>query len=374
MKRLISGKLKTQLATSKVLLLMGPKGLGKNELVKELLPEGLDFLELDASVKKTQKELENPTKDSLRLLFEDKPFVLIREAQKCVHLQQLIEEILFNDWPVNLVLSCSYEPVLDEVLRDALRMQGLEIQIHPLLFQEVANDQGVVAFDKDLPHHLVYGAYPAVIKNPENAENYLLELVQTAIFTQLNPAERINKGDKLLKMLQILAFEMGNPISYNDIAFRVGLDNETVERYIDLFQKAFILLKVPSFYNGNKYELKKTHIVYFLDNGIRNAIIRNFNELDLRNDVDALWRNWLIAEKMKWNYAQGIEASYYFWRTHTKQSMDFIEVQADKISVYKSIWDKRKKPKFPKSFVEAYPNIQTYALNRASYWGFLSMK
>src|SRR5690606_487919 len=142
--------------------------------------------------KNTQKTLENPTAESLNEVFENKQFILIQEAQKCLHLQQIIEEILFNDWPINLVLACSYEPVLDEVLRDALRMQGLEIQVHPLMFHEIANEKGIVAFDKELPFHLVYGAYPEVIKNPENAENYLLELVQTAIFTQLNPAERIN--------------------------------------------------------------------------------------------------------------------------------------------------------------------------------------
>ena len=200
------------------------------------------------------------------------------------------------------------------------------------------------------------------------------QLVKDAIFTQLNPNERINKGPKLLKMLQILAFEIGQAISYNDVGLRCGLDNETVERYIELLEKAFLLKKIPCYFNNNTYELKKTHTVYFLDNGIRNAIIKNFHGFDLRNDIDALWKNWLIAERIKWNDYNGLKVNYYFWKTHTKQQMDFIEERAGKLMAYKSLWDKRKKPKFPASFKKYYPEAGLFALNRTTYWGFLSKK
>jgi predicted AAA+ superfamily ATPase len=147
-----------------------------------------------------------------------------------------------------------------------------------------------------------------------------------------------------------------------------------VERYIDLLEKAFILKKIPSYFNYHRYELKKTHIVYFMDNGFRNAIIKNFHPLDLRNDVDALWKNWLIAERIKWNDFNANTSNYYFWRTHTRLQMDFIEEKAGQIMAYKSIWDKRGKPKFPLSFKKYYPEAGQFALNRSTYWGFLSKK
>ena len=372
--RLLQEKVKNHLLKNKILILMGSKGVGKKQLVLESIAENSDILMLDANLKNTQKELAFTDSKALLEKLSGHEFVLIEDAQYLNDLQQIVETILFGESNITLILTCSFEPPLDEILKEALQMQGLILNLFPPLFQEIANQTGIVEFDKTLPQRLVYGNYTEVIVDAENKEEFLLNLVEKAIFTNLSPNERINKGDKLLKMLQILAFEVGEPISYNDVGFRCGLDNETVERYIDLLQKAFILIKIPSYYNGHKYELKKANTVYFYDNGIRNAIIKNFNEIDLRNDVDVLWKNWLISERIKWNAQNENELTYYFWRTNTKQHMDFIEVKDGKISAYKSIWDKRKKPKFPLSFKIAYPDSATHALNRSTYWGFLSKK
>lgn len=372
--RLLQEKVKNHLLNNKILILMGSKGVGKKKLILDSIEDISEVLILDANLKKTQKELAFTNAKELLEKIGGKHYVLIEDAQYLSDLQQIIETILFGEENLTLILTCSFEPLLDEILKEALQMQGLILNLYPPLFQEIANQVGIVEFDKTLPQRLVFGNYSEVISDEENKEEFLMNLIEKAIFTNLSPNERINKGEKLLKMLQILAFEVGEPISYNDVGFRCGLDNETVERYIDLLQKAFILIKIPTYYNGHKYELKKAHTVYFYDNGIRNAIIRNFNEIDLRNDVDVLWKNWLISERIKWNIQNDNDLTYYFWRTNTKQHMDFIEVKDDKISAYKSIWDKRKKPKFPLSFKTAYPQAATHALNRSTYWGFLSKK
>lgn len=372
--RQLKEKVKAHIASNKILLLLGPKGVGKTKLVLDCIADHDAVLSLNANQKAVRKSLENPSQASLTEIFGDKKYILIQDAQYLVHLQTIIEELLFGEYDLNLILTCSFEPVLDDVLREALQLQGLELKLYPLLFQELANQQGIVEFDKNLAQRLIFGNYPQAVEDPANAADFLLELLNEAIFTNLSPNERINKGEKLLKMLQVLAFDMGEPVSYNDVGFRAGLDNETVERYIDLLEKAFILIRIPSYYNGNKYELKKTHTVYFVDNGIRNAIIRNFNEADLRNDLDVLWKNWLISERIKWNQLNDNSYKYYFWRTHTRQQMDFIEVRNEQVVAYKSIWDKRKKPKFPASFSAAYPTAETHALNRSTYWGFLSKK
>ena len=167
---------------------------------------------------------------------------------------------------------------------------------------------------------------------------------------------------------------MGNLISYNDIALRCDLDNETVQRYVLLFEKAFILKRIPSYYSGKKYEMKKGVSVYFVDNGIRNALINNFNSMDWRNDATALWRNWLMIEKMKWNASIGRKAEYYTWQSHTKQRVDMIEKVGDQILAYQTSWTKKKKPKFPAGFLKNYPEAATFTLNRSTYWSFLTKK
>ena len=372
--RYIAPKIQSHLETNPLLLLLGTRGVKSAELVESLIEDKSQILIIDGAKKKTLKKLEEIPSGQFNSFFEGKKYILFKEAQYFSKLQAMIEEVLNSNYNVKLVLLCSYEPVIDKVLRDVLKMEGLEMNIFPLLFQEMANQQGIVEFDKRIEERLVFGNYPEVVENPEGAEKYLLALIKDAVFTQLNPKERINKGFKLMKMLQVLAFDMGEPISYHDVGQRAGLDNETVERYIDLLEKAYLLKKIPCYFRDNKYELKKTHTVYFMDNGLRNAVIKNFHGLDLRNDVDALWKNWLIAERIKWNDFNGVRSAYYFWRTHTKQQMDFIEEKDGKLMAYKSIWDKRKKPKFPASFKSFYPEAGLFALNRSTYWGFLSKK
>jgi predicted AAA+ superfamily ATPase len=263
---------------------------------------------------------------------------------------------------------------MDELLREVLQLQGLETTLLPSTFYELAQKNTLPEEEKLLEQRLIYGNYPEVTEDVAHAELVLREMVQEVIFTNLGVTDRINKGDKLRRMLQIIAFNIGEPISYNEIGEKCDLDNETVERYVDLLEKSFILIRMPSFYNEHRYELKKSHVIYFVDNGIRNVLISNFNPLFLRNDIDQLWRNWLISERIKWNKLNGKQADYRFWRTHTRQTMDFLEIQDGKIAGYKTAWEKKKKLKFPMSFTEAYPEISTHTLNRSTYWGFLTKK
>jgi predicted AAA+ superfamily ATPase len=263
---------------------------------------------------------------------------------------------------------------MDEVLREVLQLQGLELNLLPPSFYELAQHFSLPEEEKNLEQRLIFGNYPEVVLNLPEAEYTLVNLLQEVIFTNLGVTDRINKSDKLFKALQTIAFNIGEPLSYNEIGEKCGIDNETVERYVDLLERSDILLRIPTYFNEHRYELKKSHVFYFVDNGIRNALIRNFNPIDLRNDVDQLWRNWLISERIKWNKLNGKSVEYKFWRTHTKQTMDFIEFAEDKIQAYKTSWEKKKKMKFPAMFLELYPTISTHTLNRSTYWSFLTKK
>ncbi len=374
-KRVPSARLKACIQQSKVVLVKGPRRSGKFTLVNEVLKElSVNWQQFDARKKSFVQEVSEMNVDQLNEVLGAEPFTVIREAQYVRNLQLIIEAVLEGSLNTTLILCCSFDPLMDSEFSEVLRMQGLEIHVYAPSFYEMAQQNSLPIEEKSLETRLIYGAYPEVTEDQAHAEERLKELVSEAVFTQLGVTDRINKADKLTKMLQVVAFNIGETVSYNEIAEKCGLDNETVERYIDLLEKAFILVRLPSFYNGHRYELKKTHVLYFLDNGIRNALINNFNPIDLRNDVEQLWRNWLIAERLKWNAMNGVFPEYYFWHTHTRQSMDFIESNSDKISSYKTSWEKKKKVKFPASFRSAYAEISTHVLNRSTYWGFLTKK
>jgi predicted AAA+ superfamily ATPase len=349
--------------------------VGKRTAVTFALQEiGEVALEFNASNKKVKKQFESVTLQTIQAAFQGSRFVVIHEAQYLEKLQEMIELLLSGAIETTLILCCSYEPAMDELLREVLQLQGLETTLLPTTFYELAQKNTLPEEEKLLEQRLIYGNYPEVTEDVAHAELVLREMVQEVIFTNLGVTDRINKGDKLRRMLQIIAFNIGEPISNNEIGEKCDLDNETVERYVDLLEKSFILIRMPSFYNEHRYELKKSHVIYFVDNGIRNVLISNFNPLFLRNDIDQLWRNWLISERIKWNKLNGKQADYRFWRTHTRQTMDFLEIQDGKIAGYKTAWEKKKKLKFPISFTAAYPEISTHTLNRSTYWGFLTKK
>ncbi len=343
-----------------------------------MVQEALDELKMiheviDLSNKKNQRRFEAFTSTDLQELSENIQVFVLHEAQYLDSLQELIEQILSDELKVTLVLTCSFEPKIDEVLREVLQMQGLELLIYPPTFYELAQHFTLPEEEKQLENRLIFGMYPAVVENFTQAQEELNALLEEVIFTQLGVNDRINKKDQLKRMLQIVAFNTGMPISYNEIGEKCGLDNETVERYVRLLENAFLLIKLPSLFNNMRYELKKSHLFYFVDNGIRNALIQNFNPPELRMDLEQLWRNWLIAERIKWNNLHGKQANYYFWRTHTNQMVDFIEKDEAITAAYKCHWEK-KKPKIPALFTSYYPEVKVHLLNRKTYWGFLTKK
>lgn len=373
--RLLLNQLKSNITEQKIVLLNGPRRSGKRTLVLKALQElQCEAVEFDASDKKIRKEFTEVSTEKLNQLFQGSTYVLIEEAQYLEKLQEIVEFVLSGEIHATLIICCSHRPLMDEVLLEVLKIQGLELNLFPPTFYELAQHHSLPLEEQMLEKRLIYGNYPEVVSSIDQAESILLEMINEVIFTNLGVNDRINKGDRLLKMLQTISFNIGEPLSYNEIGEKADLDNETVERYVDLLETGGILFRLPCFFNDFRYELKKSHVIYFADNGIRNAIIRNFNPTDLRNDLDMLWRNWLIAERIKWNKLNGRSVDYKFWRTHTRQTIDFIEFSEGKTQAYKTSWEKKKKVKFPLQFTESYPSISTHILNRSTYWGFLTKK
>lgn len=371
--RSLQSVLAAKLAESKIVVLRGPRKSGRKTLLNAVLADRENTLiSIDCSHKFSRKEIDSV--EQFRTLSVGKTIVVLEEAQYLTQLQAIIDDALNNDAIENLILCCAFEPALQEELWEALRYEGLEVIVYPYSYPEMAQVNGLSQEEKNVPQRLIFGYYPEVVANPETAEQTLIQLLEEGIFTQLGAADRINKGEKLIQLLRLLAFHIGKAISYNDLGQQCGLDNETVERYIHLLEKAHLLFILPSYYNGHRYELKKSHTVYFTDNGIRNALIRQFQPLEFRNDIDVLWKNWVISERRKANALAGRTPYCYFWKTHTKQEMDYIEISENGIAAFKMQWDKRKKIRIPASFTEAYPQIKSTGINRSTFWSLLMKK
>ena len=364
-------ELAQKIKDNKLVLIQGPRRVGKKALVLEVLEDlKANYTLFNCNDKKSKKTIEN------RTVFKnlESDFIVLYEAQYLINFESIVESILMGEIRQTTILVCSYIPSMNPELREAIKQSELELNFFAPSFYESAQHFGLPNEDKLLEERLIYGSYPEVLSDLEFAEVKLREIIDEAIFTTFRAGERINKADKLIRMLQLLAFSIGETISYNDIAERCGLDNETVERYIDLLEDAFVLIRLKSYHNDHRYELKKANMVYFADNGIRNVLISNFNPTFLRNDMNQLWKNYLVAERIKWMRMNRLDHKVFFWRTHTKQQLDFLEVKETGIVGYKTDWEKRKKVKFPLSFEEAYPDAKTSPLNRSTYWKFLTQK
>ena len=355
--------------SSKLLLVQGPNGVGREELITNSLNQlNGDIEEFDCKDKSIRKSLANG------LSSHTSSYIVLHEAQYLANLTVLLQEVLIGKCKSSVIVSCSFTPKIDPELFEAMRIEGLVLTIYAPSFYETAKHFGLPEEERLLEERLIYGNYPSVLEDLSNAESTLNWIIEDAIFTKLSAKDRINKGDKLIRVLQLLAFSIGETISFNDIGDRCGLDNETVERYIELFEEAFLLIHLKPYHTERRYELRKSNMVYFVDNGIRNALIQNFNPPHLRNDLPKLWKNYIISERVKWQKINQNDVSTFFWRTHTNQQMDYVEQTDSELSAYKIDWEKRKKVKIPNYFTSAYPMVKTSVLNRSTYWSFLTKK
>ena len=371
-KRIIASKIKNYINTNKVIIILGPRQVGKTSLLKEVFKnKDKDTVWINGDSIDERSLLEQESETRYKSLFNKTKLLIIDEAQRIKNIG-LNLKIIHDQLNLKIIATGSSSFDLANKINEPLTERKLEYNLYPLSFEELANHHGLFEEIKNLPNRLIYGAYPEVVTNQGNQKEILQNLTSSYLYKDILEWSMIKKSDKLLKLLQAIAFQIGNQVSYNELANTVGLNKETVENYIDLLEKSFVIFRLHSFSRNLRNELKKSKKIYFYDNGVRNALISNFNSIELRNDVGALWENYIVSERIKYASYHQIYSNTYFWRTKTQQEIDYIEEREGKLFAYEFKWNTYKKVKIPKSFITAYPNAETKIITPKNYHEFIT--
>ncbi len=371
-KRILQNKIENELFKSKAIIVFGPRQVGKTTLLKEISKNFDKVQWFNADEVEVQALFEKASLSNFKSFLKKEHLVIIDEAQNIPDIGIKLKIIVDSMPDIQLLVSGSSSFELANTINEPLTGRKFEYLLFPLSFEELVNQKGLFEEYKMLKQRLVYGYYPDVVTHLSNSRKILKSLTTSYLYKDILKWNRIKKPDKLVKLLQALAYQIGNQVSYNELGQIAGLDNETVENYIHLLEQAFVIYRLPSFSRNLRNELKRTRKIYFYDNGIRNAIIENYNPIELRNDVGALWENFIITERMKYINYHDIYTNRYFWRTHSQQEIDYIEERDGKLYAFEFKWNTRKKYKFPKKFLEAYPKNETKIITPENFYEFIT--
>jgi predicted AAA+ superfamily ATPase len=363
--RILYEAISEHLDDSKAIILLGPRQSGKTTLlrcVSDILKKPVLWLNGDET--DVRIRLSSPTSTALRQIIGDAKTVLIDEAQRIENIGICIKLIVDNMPGVKVIVTGSSAFELANRISEPLTGRKWEYVLLPFSYEEMSLHHGQTDERRLLEHRLIYGYYPDVVNNPGKERELLRELAGSYLYRDILSWQNIKKPDKLEKLVQSLAFQIGNEVSYHELAQNCGLDNETVERYMDLLEKAFIVFRLRSFSRNMRNEIKKSRKVYFYDNGLRNSVVNNFNPAGIRDDMGALWENFLVCERLKCICFHRLNVNRYFWRTHAQQEIDYLEEHDGKLHAFEFKWNPNRKVRFPKAFLDSYPGSETKTISR----------
>lgn len=353
--RALQSTIEERFFQGKAIVLIGPRQVGKTTLLSLIAQkQQLPVLFLNCDEPEIRDSLTNVNSSELKLLIGSNKLVIIDEAQKVDNIGLTLKIIVDNFKDVQLVATGSSVFDLRNKLNEPLTGRKYEYHLYPISTQEIIDTLGLISEKKLFESKLIYGSYPDIINSQERAKELLLNLVDSYLYKDILALSDVRKPALLEKLLVALALQVGSEVSYNELAQTIQSDSKTVEKYIDLLEKCFVVFRLNAFSRNLRNELKKSKKVYFYDNGVRNAIIQNFAPLALRQDVGALWENFFIAERIKRNQYHLHFVKTYFWRTLQQQEIDFIEEADGEFTLFEMKWNEKKKSSFPASFLKTY--------------------
>ncbi len=374
LKRDLTDTIIQKLFKRKALVILGPRQVGKSTLL-DLVNNQLEnkALLLNCDNPEIKNDLTNVTITQIKRLIGNHKIVFIDEAQRVKNIGLTLK--LFTDQlkDVQLIVTGSSALELSDEVNEPLTGRKLEYRLFPFSISELVAHFEFINERPNLEARLVFGMYPDIVNNPGNEEEYLQNLVSSYLYKDMFMYQDIRKPDLIEKLLEALALQMGSEVSFHELARLLGTDSHTIERYIVLLEKAFIIFRLRSFSRNVRTELKKSRKIYFYDNGIRNAIIGNYSSFSSRTDAGALWENFFVSERTKFLHYKKIYVKQYFWRTRQQQEIDYLEEFNAQINAFEIKWNEKKRIKFPKTFISGYPDANTTVVNRENFWEYLGI-
>lgn len=340
----------------KAIVVIGARQVGKSTLFDMILEKSnKPTIKLNCDEPEVREMLSAINTQELKLLIANNKIVVIDEAQRVQGIGMTLKRITDNFPDVQLLVTGSSSFELQNKLNEPLTGRKFEYHLYPISTSEIMDSNGLLSVKQTLESRLIFGSYPDIISHTDNAKELLSNLSGSYLYKDLLNLDGIRRPALLGKLLTALALQVASEVSYNELAQTVGTDNKTVEKYIDLLEKCYVIFRLNGFSRNLRTELKKSKKVYFYDNGIRNAILQNFAPLSLRQDMGALWENFIISERIKANQYSGRYVNNYFWRTTQQQEIDYIEECDGRFTLFEMKWNPKKaNTQFPKTFLAEY--------------------
>jgi uncharacterized protein len=377
-KRLLQNSVEKNISNhtlNKVILIFGTRRTGKTVLIREiqsnykgnsLILNGEDF--------ETQDLLRNRSVSNYKRVLGNATLLIIDEAQAITEIGAILKLMIDNIPDLTVIATGSSSFDLLNKTGDPLTGRQIQYNLYPLAQLEIKDQESHIQTIQNLEERLIFGSYPELFSLPTDQEKgaYLKQLVQSYLLKDILAFDGIRNSDKIARLLRLIALQMGNEVSYLELATQLGISRNTVEHYLDLLSKVFIVYKLGAYSTNTRKEISKGAKWYFFDNGIRNAIINDFKLAALRNDIGALWENYLLSERIKKNAYEGNNIEYFFWRNYNLQEVDLIELKDSKISGFEFEYSPTKKLKVPAAFSTIYPDAGFTSISKDNYLSWIT--
>lgn len=363
----------TMIGKQKAIIITGARQVGKSTLLENLLGKRSDVMWLNGDDADVRQLFETMTSTRIQALLGHAQILVIDEAQRISDVGLKLKLITDQVKRVQVIATGSSSFELTGKINEPLTGRKREFRMFPLTFGEMVKHTNLLEEQRMIPHRMVFGYYPEVVCNPGEERPILRELSDSYLYRDILSLDGISKPDKLIRLLQALAYQIGNQVNLSEVGRMVGLDPKTVERYIDILEKSYIIFRLGSFSRNLRNELKNSRKIYFWDLGIRNAVIGNLSQVDSRSDAGALWENFCITERMKaLSYRESFARSW-FWRTQQQKEIDYIEEEDGAIKAFEFKWnDSKATTRCPSSFASSYPDAEYQVITPSNITDFLA--
>ena len=370
--RLIFNTIKQKFFRGKAVIIVGPRQVGKTTLLR-MLAADMDrkVLVWNCDEPDVRRRLAEPTSTMLGAETSGYDIVFIDEAQRVQNIGITLK-LLIDNFPEKQVVATGSSAIeLSNSINEPLTGRKYEYVLFPFSVEELINENGAQEERRLLERRLIYGSYPEVVNLPGEERETLTNLVSSYLYKDIFSFQDVRKPEVIEQLLQALALQVGSEVSFNELGRLLGLNSITVQRYIDLLEKSYVLFHLRSFSRNVRSELKKSRKIYFYDNGVRNALLGDYKPLALRTDTSALWENYIICERMKHNAYTAFHGKSYFWRTQQQQEVDYIEDYDGVLHAYEFKWSVTKQPRLTDTFAKNYPNHTFLVVNPDNYRAFI---